>query len=993
MKKKFYITNEISNTGNDFLRRALGTTWIKVSSSAGYFDGRPQNDFEYINHEGFGLGDTATLHEDMRGHSVTVATIVQPEEKYKIFDNIKINPVRIEKINKITAIPNIKIPVRISANPDFAKSDKTWNKIFMGGVSGETLYPRLIDQETVFYDLAFDFSTHDLYKNYNILVNEYGLTPPGGRGSAKITAVYNDYNNNIENYQLWAADKHELLLPNINFEASYLNNTTVSWSAVGPDWPISHNRKYWSSSPTYQNLFKYYYPKEIGAEMMYFADSIEALHSPAEYLGIPNVSWYGQSWIHNWHAPLELKDKVIRHQRNIMFPASYKKMFIDVITADPYGINTADMFNITIEFDRHIDFSKNEEALDAAHDADPDLDFGSNNRTIGSSSPGAPKNIFWNFRDSMLQHGFDIKFLETLKDIDSGALSKFKTEKLNLKATTEILELHELADGGPHRPWMQMLKKNVDNIKLESFNLLDLLAHLYNEPSEAINDDYTVIMDHDQHDKVATAMTGGDNLLYRFANNANITSVLSDVITMLKEYFSFNGAPLDSVSPGYEPSLQKLVYENMFNIQKQYSEVLAYKIEKHGGAPSGDSQTQNHLQNFWFFNAGEEPTIVLKDTQVKYGKEYTYKAYAYVAVISHKYKYSDLRLTRQINQYDLDNFEGPDKYCLQFYDPLTQQVAPQIYAISNAPEKNPEEAVYSNLSEYNTFAPAEYDIETSPQIADFYLNIEPCVKIIKIPIFEKKVGVFDSPDGKISNIPFYVINDDNKIGFSTLKDSFKEDTYPSVITDADVILKKQYLNSRAMRDTQLVKTYPEAPARYLEVYRSIKKPKAYTDFKNNLVSKIDLRLPGELYNRTEYNLFDKLMPNKKYYYLMRMVTENGMPGHPSVIIEAELVSDGGYKYAKFDTIDTSDFLVSDLTGKTTSFKKLFQIQPNINQLSLDTNGVDFTKTASTQMDNVMVGPPENTLWNKIFKIRLTSKKTGKKTDLNVTFNIQEKDFS
>jgi hypothetical protein len=226
-----------------------------------------------------------------------------------------------------------------------------------------------------------------------------------------------------------------------------------------------------------------------------------------------------------------------------------------------------------------------------------------------------------------------------------------------------------------------------------------------------------------------------------------------------------------------------------------------------------------------------------------------------------------------------------------------------------------------------------------------------------------------------------------------VKDSFKADTYPSVITSADAILKEKYLNSQNLYENSNVEKHSESPARYLEVYRSGKKPTSYTDFKDSLVSKIDLRLPGEIYNRTDYNLFDKIIPNKKYYYLMRTVTENGIPGHPSTIIEAELVSDGGYKYAKFDTIDTRDFMVSELTKKTTSFKKLFQIEPNVNHLFLDTIDADFEKNANTQISAVGLGRETSGLWDKQFKIRLTSRKTGKKTDLNVTFNIREKDFS
>ena len=44
------------------------------------------------------------------------------------------------------------------------------------------------------------------------------------------------------------------------------------------------------------------------------------------------------------------------------------------------------------------------------------------------------------------------------------------------------------------------------------------------------------------------------------------------------------------------------------------------------------------------------------------------------------------------------------------------------------------------------------------------------------------------------------------------------------------------------------------------------------------------------------------------------------------------------------------------------------------------------QTARSQYDEVDIGTAEETIWGKTFKIRLTSKKTGKKIDLNITYN-------
>ena len=56
------------------------------------------------------------------------------------------------------------------------------------------------------------------------------------------------------------------------------------------------------------------------------------------------------------------------------------------------------------------------------------------------------------------------------------------------------------------------------------------------------------------------------------------------------------------------------------------------------------------------------------------------------------------------------------------------------------------------------------------------------------------------------------------------------------------------------------------------------------------------------------------------------------------------------------------------------------------QSALDTDDVDFEGKAIDQIDHIKVGSAEDLLWGKTFKIRLTSKKTNKQIDLNITYN-------
>ena len=91
----------------------------------------------------------------------------------------------------------------------------------------------------------------------------------------------------------------------------------------------------------------------------------------------------------------------------------------------------------------------------------------------------------------------------------------------------------------------------------------------------------------------------------------------------------------------------------------------------------------------------------------------------------------------------------------------------------------------------------------------------------------------------------------------------------------------------------------------------------------------------------------------------------------------------------FDTFYESDLEQNAFVEPSKNFKKLIHMQTNLQHLMLDTSLVDFDQRAHSQMSSVLVGDTdtEDLIWNKTFKIRVTSKKTGKKIDLNITYNL------
>ena len=106
------------------------------------------------------------------------------------------------------------------------------------------------------------------------------------------------------------------------------------------------------------------------------------------------------------------------------------------------------------------------------------------------------------------------------------------------------------------------------------------------------------------------------------------------------------------------------------------------------------------------------------------------------------------------------------------------------------------------------------------------------------------------------------------------------------------------------------------------MYRIKKKPNSFADFDGSLVATVDLRIEKDIYNFNNKIVSDQIQSNVVYYYVFRFVNENGVPGPLSQITECELVNDGGYTYALFDTVDSSEFNPNQVATNSLSFKKL-----------------------------------------------------------------------
>jgi len=1291
----------VEGDGNH-LREEIGNIWSIV-------DGKEEN--QSLNTRALPLYKT----ENLNGIEVFRAN-----SRSRYIKAVEINPCTVRVLEPTLAVPNYLIPVRLYSELNLPGGDLFWNTLFRGGQIGEDNYTSLLPSDAVYYNTMFKYSIP-----YTILeMKKTGISST----TAEPTNVGYEYNAYLHRYESSVNNKKsELLIPNY-YMFKYIKGANASYKQYAT------LEKKVSLGILRNDLFK----------------------NRTRSFSYLEKDFSGYSF-----SPT-LEDEVTNSQKNILFDDKYyEKERYDTTQPMPQSLFP---YGVRISMPN---------------------DSGIIEKTSKSK---------YRIRDSIMKNDFSAKFLEILKDVYDESFPDIAPGYLEY-----TVQKSSLAKSSTPRMGPQKVETNtVNKTPYKTIDFLEFLTLIYNNYSASLNDDYSFV----GNARAAAAersttysATGFD----RYFNNKNVMAVLNDTIKYSKTILNAD-------------DLKYMNLQNVINIQENPVETLAYRIEKVAGQQSENSTNKTVLQNFWMFNSSHMKNLDLFDTQVKYGEKYTYNCYAYVVVPSYRYKYTNLRLTKQIARIDTDGDGIPDQYCMQFYDPATNNYAEQLFydgagMVSSAPgssigtvdfESGPtgmiispmsaepvsdgeevypfppdtvemmsqqgqdntekkkkleetlagssdgmgggghhagsgqnwnhgssgdpthdsppaggpgyvegagggyaspttgwrfgpmeeegeeegsagegmdEEAFaelmgvinnlntglspdafaafmqgatfgggadedgpghdsggsgdgggsesewyevpgvdenhdgipddeqtpapyvrvntggkwgigitglpgsafndpasgtptapydhpiqyhgttfnvpamagvlkksflkagdwtdadqaaydkrwwvarqantpgnkvevaspftqggesgggsrsivrstttapirdpygsspYSNiqamsstgdstphpgttggspypgssmpgagpafyetgpgappdytaptpvspgpgssagagtiivpyspvmppitiltscktsiLATRNAYATIQQDMSDSPHVADFYFHVEPCFKVIEIPMFSKTQQVLDHPGNGASIYPFQYIDDSQRVGFETSYESHVPKEFPTVITAEDQVKKDDYLfaNNLLLKDIINAKTISRA--RYVEVFRTSVKPTSYGDFEGNLLSTLDLRIEDTEYVFADTVYESEIDTNKKYYYLFRFLNEHMMISHPSEIMECELVNDGGYKYAIFGVLYEQHLRAAPPKNTTISMKKLLQIQPNMNQITLDTTDVDFNKKAATQINKVNVGVAKELIWGKRFKIRMISKKTGKKVDLNIKFKMQE----
>jgi len=369
-------------------------------------------------------------------------------------------------------------------------------------------------------------------------------------------------------------------------------------------------------------------------------------------------------------------------------------------------------------------------------------------------------------------------------------------------------------------------------------------------------------------------------------------------------------------------------YREVLSGQTAYNETLVYEIEKTSPDNTGV------IQRTFIPNLEKLTLLRYIDTQVKYNKEYTYEIFAHQFIVGTEYKYGD--------SYKLNG--GGD----------------------------------------NT--------------ATFSVTEKPSLKIARIPIFKKNARLLDAAPlpPNVELVPYKGVFNEFLINLSGNSGDIEE--MPIIITDADADFYKKYREARGLDEDAPIRFANDDASGRFEIYRTDVAPKSYEDFRtslNAIIGAVDV---------ASASMKSKVETNKKYYYTFRAIDQHDNRSNPSPVYQVEIVENNGMMFFlssvyQFPTIE-------DKTTHTRTFQRFLKINPNMiqslvnveetfptftmdilgNTYSMDAS--DYSNAYKLPLGKVILGKAEHDVWEKNFKLRVTSKHTGRKFDINLTCKTQ-----
>lgn len=278
-------------------------------------------------------------------------------------------------------------------------------------------------------------------------------------------------------------------------------------------------------------------------------------------------------------------------------------------------------------------------------------------------------------------------------------------------------------------------------------------------------------------------------------------------------------------------------------------------------------------------------------------------------------------------------------------------------------------------------------------------------KAVEVPYCSISTTITDKPPvpPDMLFVPYVGIN--NKVLIMLNSTTGERLEKPIILDDDDITFIREEYNSQygldvgLLTDAQLtgvdlslvdklLQYRSDDPVKKYEIFRVDRKPTNYQSFKGFRIARIEEKI-GPDKDSTAASFIDTIQPNKKYWYCARAIDVHNNISNPTYIFEVEMVDNRGQMYF----ISKPIAFDAPMLNYKKQGRRYVAIRPRSSHTAYDPNSVQAANLGSVAIDQ----PPgagaailgladiEDSIWEKKFKIRVTSKKTGRKIDLNVTF--------
>ena len=422
--------------------------------------------------------------------------------------------------------------------------------------------------------------------------------------------------------------------------------------------------------------------------------------------------------------------------------------------------------------------------------------------------------------------------------------------------------------------------------------------------------------------------------------------------------------------------------KQIFNKEEAYAETLFYAVKKwdiEGEKLEGaDHQGPGKLlQTIYVPNYPGKEVFKYFDSQVKYDKRYKYEIYAYKFVVGTEYRYSHVGgVQGQGTMYG-----GPENDGRVFTN-CKKYVAPEEFWPS------PEEAVVWLVC--NDGPTGDQWVPSNEfEKAEIYTEVKssPSIKIIEVPYFSVTpdnehagyTSVLDDPPlaPDVNILPFHGEND--RLMFTLNMNSGQVFQKPVQILPDEQYEK--FYESQGFPFGTVIRFSHESDLVGYRIYKTDKKPNSYSDFLNGAFKDLKAEDGGSFID-------NNICANKKYYYTFKSFDKHGHFSNPTHVYEVELVDDAGAIYPiinlfepKYPTPHSKQKNMKKYVyiGLAPGHKGIGQGAKKYHKKYLDNSDEELNKQILASIGS----GKQYSVYGKMFKIRIKSKKSGKMFDINI----------